>query len=376
MAEVFLAMDGTRPVALKRILPHLTAQPRFIEVFRREAQLSIGLRHPNLVRVLDSGAVDNVAFVVLELVNGRTLREVMLRGPLDPALIAFIAREVLRGLQHAHAAVAPDGSPLRLIHRDVSPSNILIGFDGSVKLGDFGLLKALADASTVTSSHAGLGTLKYAAPEQIEGRAIDARADLFSVGAILRDALTGVRMPTELEAVCRRASSEDPASRYESADEMAVPLDKLARELGGDAVRLAATLCERFPDVEPVDWTVEATMTRAEGGGRAKWAVAAVLVIAIGALWVRRIQPSADASIETASRVTLSPPPDASRQTSPHTLVALPTTEDVPPLPLRASAPRLRAIRRVTKGAAPLRTAAPQAIPDAVDREIPSPFSR
>jgi serine/threonine protein kinase len=287
MAEVWKAkMSGpagfSRTLVVKRILPHLVEDPHFVQMFVSEARLSARLNHGNIVQVYELGDVDGEYYLAMEYVRGRDLvnvvRAQLLKGQAPPpGLGAIVGREVCRALAYAHGLTDERGTPLRLIHRDVSPSNVMISFDGAVKLLDFGIAKALGEASeskTVT------GTLKgkfgYMSPEQIDGREIDHRADLFAVGVVLHEVLTGRRLfkgatdlatialvretkveppsllnpavPKELDEICLKALARDPDARYKGCDEMAIALDDVAHTLKWGPERLTLMLRELFPD--------------------------------------------------------------------------------------------------------------------------------
>ncbi|HEX4458677.1 MAG TPA: serine/threonine-protein kinase, partial [Polyangia bacterium] len=287
MAEVWKAkMSGPagfqRTLVVKRILPHLVEDQHFVQMFVSEARLSARLQHSNIVQVYELGDVDGEYYLAMEYVRGRDLVNVV-RAQLEkgqqppPGLGAIVVRDVCRALAYAHVLTDERGQPLRLIHRDVSPSNVMISFDGAVKLLDFGIAKALGEASeskTIT------GTLKgkfgYMSPEQIDGKEIDHRADLFAVGVVLHEVLTGRRLfkgasdlatiamvretkvdppsllnpavPKELDEICLKALARDPEQRFKGCDEMAIALDEVAHTLKWGPERLTGMLRELFPD--------------------------------------------------------------------------------------------------------------------------------
>src|SRR6478752_7430996 len=189
MAEVWKAkalgpMGYARKLVVKRILPELACDDEFVRMFVEEARLSASLNHRNIVQVYEFGDVGGEYYLAMEWVHGRDLntilRELKDRDAKPPVeLAAYVAREVCRALAYAHALTDEDGQPLRLIHRDVSPSNVMLGFDGSVKLLDFGIAKALAEANENKTQ---TGTLKgkfgYMSPEQVDGKPFDHRVDL------------------------------------------------------------------------------------------------------------------------------------------------------------------------------------------------------
>ena len=185
MGEVFRAHDAvlTREVALKVLHPNLAQDPGFVDRFRREARAVAGLSHPNIVGVHDWGAVDGVYFMVMEFVRGQSLRDVLsAEGLLAPAQIADVLLQVLDALEHAHRK--------GIVHRDVKPENVLLTADGVAKVTDFGLARAYADARS-TQSGTISGTAQYLAPEQLLGEPADPRTDLYSVGIVAFELLTG-----------------------------------------------------------------------------------------------------------------------------------------------------------------------------------------
>jgi len=195
----FAAEGGfEKEVALKVIRGELSEDPQFIAMFLDEARLSGFLDHPNIVQTFDFGQVDGVYFLAMELVRGRTLAAILetlrknrLRLGTAPSL--FVAKEVARALDYAHRARGPDGASLGIVHRDVSPQNVLVSREGHVKLADFGIAKA-ALRSQVTQPGRVRGKCSYMAPEQARGREVDARADVFALGVVLWECLTGRRL--------------------------------------------------------------------------------------------------------------------------------------------------------------------------------------
>ncbi|MGE0787132.1 MAG: serine/threonine-protein kinase [Sandaracinaceae bacterium] len=266
-----------RRVAVKRIHPHLAEIAKFVEAFRREAELSARLLHPNIVQVMDFGRVEDRYFLSMEFVDGAPLADLMARArhagrTLSCALVGYLAAEMLAGLDYAHrGAVGADGHPLRVVHRDVCPQNVLISNRGHVKISDFGVARALEDGgSALTQSF--VGHVGYVAPEQAGGEhEIDERADLFPLGVILWELLAGrplfarrssgatihavltaelpdlASLRPDLDpawvALVTRALERDPDARWRSARDMSAAL--LALD-GVDAVRGARELVELF----------------------------------------------------------------------------------------------------------------------------------
>ena len=244
MAVVFKARDRllSRYVAIKILRPEYTKDRMFIESFRRESQIAAGLVHPNIVNVYDVGKEGNIYYIVMELIEGRPLSDIIKEeGPLDPHRAASIAEQVASALSMAHKH--------QLIHRDVKPHNIMITTEGVAKITDFGIAKAVTGGTLVgEQQEAVMGSVHYFSPEQARGAATDARADLYSVGVMLYEMLTGKlpfdansavsvavmqlqadpkmprqinpNIPVGLEEITMQAMQKDPNARYQSAAEM------------------------------------------------------------------------------------------------------------------------------------------------------------
>ena len=196
MAEVHKGHDTRlgRPVAIKLLRSDLARDPTFLSRFKREAQSAAGLNHASIVAVYDSGdeivtesggAQHDIPYIVMEYVSGRTLRQVLTEdGPLEPREAARITEGVLEALSYSHR--------MGIVHRDIKPANVMIADDGSVKVMDFGIARAVADTSaTMTQTQAVMGTAQYLSPEQAQGQTVDARSDLYSTGCMLFELLTG-----------------------------------------------------------------------------------------------------------------------------------------------------------------------------------------
>ncbi|MBV9412720.1 MAG: serine/threonine protein kinase [Acidimicrobiia bacterium] len=210
MAEVWEGKDEIldRPVAIKVLHPRLAGDEQFQGRFRLEAVAAARLAHPNVVATFDTGMDDGVAYIVMELVVGRTLREVLrAEGPLPVAKAVTIAAAVADALHYAHEA--------GIVHRDVKPGNILIGSDGRVKVADFGIAKAATDQD-LTQQGALLGTAKYLAPEQVAGQSQDRRSDVYGLGVVLYEMLCG-RAPftgdTDMAVAYQHAHADPPKLR-------------------------------------------------------------------------------------------------------------------------------------------------------------------
>jgi serine/threonine-protein kinase len=253
MSTVYRGLDVRldRPVALKVMDPRYSGDEQFLTRFQREARAVARLKDPGLVAVYDQGLDGQFPFLVMELVEGGTLRELLReRGPMPPHAAAAVLAPVLSGLAAAHQA--------GLVHRDVKPENVLISDDGEVKIADFGLVRAVAEAK-ITSTSVILGTAAYLSPEQVGTGNAGPRSDVYSVGVMAFELLTGVTpftgdsaltvayqrmdndvpppgsviagVPTQFDDLVLRATARDPASRYADAQDMAADLEEIAEEL-------------------------------------------------------------------------------------------------------------------------------------------------
>lgn len=200
MGQVFLARQQgpvgfEKLVVLKQLLPHLCEEQEFVNMFFDEARIAANLNHPNVAQIYDLGEVDGRHFIAMEYVYGASLKDTQAKaqGKIPIGLLCRIVADAAAGLDHAHGARTPDGKPLGLIHRDVSPQNILIGFNGSVKLIDFGVAKA---AGKITHTRTGVirGKYPYMSPEQARGQDLDRRSDVFALGTVFFEALTHSRL--------------------------------------------------------------------------------------------------------------------------------------------------------------------------------------
>ena len=268
MAEVFKAkrtgVEGfEKVVAVKRILPHLSDNKEFLDMFVDEAKMVAGLTHPNIVHIFDLGRIDHSYYIAMEYVHGRDLRTIQkrarekgLRMPLDLSL--RVVSQVCAALEYAHRKKDERGRPMEIVHRDVSPQNILISFEGEVKLVDFGIAKAATKAS-ITDRGALRGKVLYMSPEQAWGRPIDRRSDVFSLGIVLYELVTETkpflaggtevtilelvrqclvtppreingRVPETLDRVIMKALAREPDDRYEDAGQMQRGLERILRE--------------------------------------------------------------------------------------------------------------------------------------------------
>ncbi len=207
MAEIYrarmTAVAGvTKPVVIKKILPGYAGNTAFVSMFVNEARIAAGLSHGNIAQVFDFGEVDGQYFIAMEFVDGQPLSRVLRRArekglyTLPQPLALLIAVEVLEGLAYAHTRLDERGRPLHIVHRDVSPQNVLLGYEGQVKLVDFGIAKARLAGRNEAEDGEVMGKYAYFAPEQARGRELDARTDVFAAGVVLYEMLCG-RLPFE-----------------------------------------------------------------------------------------------------------------------------------------------------------------------------------
>ncbi len=267
MAEVFKAkrsgVEGfEKVVAIKRILPHLSENADFVRMFVAEAKVVAGLSHPNIASIFELGRIGRSYYIAMEFVHGRDLRSVLRRAaerglaiPLDLGL--RVVSEVCAALEYAQRKKDEHGRAMQIVHRDVNPQNILLSFEGEVKLVDFGIARASTMASA-TDPAVLRGKLLYMSPEQACGRAVDGRSDLFSLGLVLYELLTGTRafqaggertllervragevapprqhnprLPEPLERVLLKALARDPDARVQDAGQMLRGLERFLGE--------------------------------------------------------------------------------------------------------------------------------------------------
>jgi len=340
MGEVRDGLDRRlgRPVAVKLLRRDMAADPELRRRFEAEAKAAAGLAHPNVVAVHDTGEQDGVPYIVMERLAGRTVADEVAEGPLEAARVARLAREVLAALDVAHRA--------GVVHRDIKPGNLLLTPDSSVKVGDFGIAKAAeTQPSDLTATGQVIGTPAYLAPERLEGRPATARSDLYSLGVVLYEALSGAKpysgdtswdlgraimdgrhrplgevapaCPPALVATVERAMAAAPEDRFATAADMAVALDDAAARPGGVATTVVAASFGDGTDTvaSPPEATEHLAAPPAQGGhsrtaaGRAgaarRWlGVVVVAVVLFGAALFAlsaRDQPPADTAPPTTS---------------------------------------------------------------------------
>jgi hypothetical protein len=290
MGEVYLARRRAAGVekwlVVKRMRPEKSGDTRFLDLFMREAKLSMSLAHQNIVPVFDFGRIDDQVFLAMERVEGKDLGSSLARSGkgLPPLLAAFVAAECLQALDYAHRRKGPDGAELGIVHRDVTPRNVLLSWSGEVKLTDFGIAALAGDSPSRTA-----GTPAYMAPEQARGESLDVRADVYAVGLVLREALTGERarrgndretvlalakqgalepLPEGLEptlrAIVERATQLDRTARYADARAMLEELDtfivgeRAARKGDAPSRQLGAWLADVWKDAREDEGALDA----------------------------------------------------------------------------------------------------------------------
>ncbi|HRC58600.1 MAG TPA: serine/threonine-protein kinase, partial [Kofleriaceae bacterium] len=264
MAEIFLARSRGmanfgRYVVLKRILPERGADERWIEMFLDEARLVAQLQHPNIAHVFDLGRLGEGYFFTMEYVHGANMREVLVRCSqrgrrLPLATAVGVGAGAAAGLDHAHSRRDAEGQPLGIVHRDVSPSNLMLSYEGVVKLVDFGVAKALS-RSSVTQSGTVKGKISYLSPEQCRGRPVDHRSDIFALGIVLYEMATTKRLyrrTSDFETMTAIVTEEpEPPSRYNP--EVSAALDQvILRALGKDPAQRQQSAGELLEELEDI----------------------------------------------------------------------------------------------------------------------------
>jgi eukaryotic-like serine/threonine-protein kinase len=307
MAEVWRGFDRilNRTVAIKTLLPQFARDASFVDRFRREAQAAARLNHAGIVSVYDSGTDGETPYIVMQFIEGRTLADYLASGKtIPPMKAAQVAKEIAEALAAAHA----EG----VIHRDIKPANVMVTRDGKVLVMDFGIARLISGPETAPQTSAVLGTASYLSPEQAQGQSVDARTDIYALGVVLYEMLTGrppftgdspmaiaykqvnatpeapsslnPDVPPQLDAVVMRALSKNPANRYQTGKEFA---DDLDRALTGGKV-LATPLLPAAGEAtqvisRPQPTSVLPPQADEPGGSRKAWAGAliAILIMAL-----------------------------------------------------------------------------------------------
>lgn len=409
----------TRTVAIKRLHPQFAKDEEFSSMFLDEARIAARIRHPNALTALDVVAAKGELYIVMDYIHGESLGKLLRGGPVPLAVASSISTQALLGLHAAHEAVDDRGVPLAIVHRDVSPQNILVGVDGVARVVDFGIAKA---ASQVHTTKAGKikGKLSYMSPQQVQSEDVDRRADIFAAGVVLWESVVGRKLlargdatitrvvgwqgipaedlalvPAFLQPIVQRALARDPEERYATAREMAVALadavppagsmevgdwvEERAHQILADRARAVSDVERQTTssDVRPafasasvMPGSSEETRTALSSADlgsaaamsapprRKRWAlllVAAVLLVFVGA-WAALRSPVAP------------PPPVAALPPAAPPVAAAPAHEPVAaapaPIPVQAVAPE-------ALSAAPVAAVAP-----VVARRSPSPAAK
>jgi serine/threonine protein kinase/tetratricopeptide (TPR) repeat protein len=342
MAEVFKAkahgVEGFEKIlVIKRILPELSQNPRFVEMFINEAKIAVTLSHANIVQVFDLGQAQNTYFIAMEYVMGMDLATTLKLASkagrrLSPELAVYIVSELVKGLDYAHRRRDADQRPLNLVHRDVSPQNVLLSNEGEVKLTDFGIAKARTVAQAVTDVGIVKGKYAYMAPEQILGKFVDARADVFAAGVLLYEALAGVNpfqtgsnydtlqriregdvapietlvdVPAEVGRVVSEAMAWEPGQRYPSAGHL---YEDLIQYLYGTG--------RRFGAKDLADFLSSLRASSHEDSGRAGDGLKATFEVE--SITAFEDQLPDRTRVERGRRITREPTNKKSRESTPH----------------------------------------------------------
>ena len=315
MAEVVIAVGSSAGgipslVVLKRLLPHLADDTDTVEDFLNEARTMVALHHPNIVNVLDLGRDDTGFYIVQEYLSGEDLRNIMdeLREremALPIPVACRIAAEVAAALQYVHGAPTQKGEPMELVHRDINPGNVVVTYDGRVKLIDFGVAKSALRQRT-TQPGAFKGQPAYVAPETVQGSSVDHRADIFSLGVVLHEMLTGrslfnrgnpaaildailhsevpacrdvnPQVPPALDAIVLRAVDRDPGRRFRTAGQMREALEAVLRTVDApvNTRQLSGWLRTTMGEARSAKIELERAVRRKAGVDGVRWSTSVV----------------------------------------------------------------------------------------------------
>ncbi len=287
MAEIFLArqegLEGfEKTICIKRIRPHLSSQPNFVRMFLNEAKLAAQLNHPNIVQIYDLGRINDSYFIAMEYISGRDMSRIIPKAekadiPFPMIYALKIGSNCCEGMYYAHTKTDAYGNPLNIVHRDLTPENVLVGFNGTVKIVDFGIAKASTQLGQTRAGEI-KGKLSYMSPEQAMGHQLDHRSDIFSLGAVMYEWITGYRLftgenemailksiidgkiyppsyfkedvPEQVERILMKALSKDREERYQSAWELQFDIDTFvaSNDFTPSNIHLANFLKQIFSD--------------------------------------------------------------------------------------------------------------------------------
>ena len=260
MGEILLARghDGQRPdrlVVIKRLRNHLVGDERAVRRFLEEARIVSRVSHPNVCQVYELGVEDGRHFMVMEYLEGLPLSVILRRAReerrgLDPRAVTSIVEQSCHGMHHVHEARGPDGRPVEIVHRDVSPQNLFVTSAGTVKIVDFGIAKS-ADSMVHTPAGLTRGKVAYMAPEQMRGGRVDRRTDVHALGLVFQEALAASpAAPEELMALAVRAAAPEPDDRYPDAGQLALAVAAAVARIGGSMspAELSGWLARRFAE--------------------------------------------------------------------------------------------------------------------------------
>jgi eukaryotic-like serine/threonine-protein kinase len=353
MADVFLAMIGgptgsgfTKLAVIKRLRPNLVEDPEFVAMLVDEARISARLNHPNVIQTIEVGVEGEEYYLAMEFLEGQPLHRIQRRAartgiPLPRDLEYLVIADALAGLHHAHELADYDGTPLGIVHRDVTPQNVFVTYDGSVKVVDFGIAKAAGRASE-TKQGIVKGKVRYMSPEQALGGTVDRRTDIFAAGILLWGAATGRRfwgdtddlgivqalvagkfdpspraldpkVPAEIDAMCRKALACNPDDRYATAADFLADLEAfLADHIVSARRRLGAYLTSNFGKERA---ELRSVVERASRRERAQPSVAVLMASTQSAVAaaVASSSPPSLAPVDIASRPSSRPAPPAPR---------------------------------------------------------------
>jgi len=401
-AEISGIEGFRRQVALKRMLPHVATNPEMVESFVREAHLASRLRHTNVAQTYDLGKEGNTYFIAMELIEGKSLRAILKHcaanhGPMPVPVALNILNQICDALDYAHNLCDESGQPLGIIHRDVSPSNIIVAHGGVVKLIDFGIAKTkIRGANTLTGTVK--GKFGYMAPEYIEG-SLDARADLFALGVVAhelftneplfstgdeyltlqrvrsmnipRPSLTNPKVPADVEEIVMTALSRDPEKRWQAATALRTAMGTVTKRLGleihnqqvSEWIEMLYAQTPRVPE-DDADRRIEEATQRSVNPSqsdqvtvmRPKGSMPPPMIVAGGT----PARMTAQSPAQSPTPVSLDDGRTGQRHTPRKIVTPVPTLTGVPAAPVRSSQPRLTAQRALAPSVPPF-TAPPPA---------------